>query len=177
LDDFYRSPVLLKHADYTLRAGLIAAGYDELSYYSVPDGFALISRLEKIETDGSPKPEPGRWSQADKKSGFSLGEYLSILFTAPAGRYRIIVFIVTPKPFAATGAKVSKAVAEEWVRSGSNQLPASLGGLPYLDQYVCTALIYEFEKNDSKDSATALVPGNLTAAMHLKNTGLGEFVP
>ena len=44
-----------------LEAVLQQAGYSELSYYAVPEGFAILTRLEKINTDGSSLPEEERW--------------------------------------------------------------------------------------------------------------------
>src|SRR5580700_7816479 len=39
------------------------AGYFEFSYHKgVPDGFALASRIEQINSDGTPKEETERWS-------------------------------------------------------------------------------------------------------------------
>src|SRR5579859_4050825 len=45
-----------------LVSALQTTGYFEKSYYAVPHGFALATRLEQISGDGSSKTPPDRWS-------------------------------------------------------------------------------------------------------------------
>ena len=42
----------LGQVDAELRAALNDAGYVDKSYFAVPDGFALVTRLEQIDDDG-----------------------------------------------------------------------------------------------------------------------------
>ena len=66
-----------------LEGALSGVGYGERSYYTVPGGFALATRLEQITPDGTPKPDPQRWSTAlPEQPVFSLGDYLRALFAA-----------------------------------------------------------------------------------------------
>ena len=60
-DNFLReteTKQILHDIDRRLALALDKAGYFEKSYFSVPDGFALVTRLEQINADGTPKPEP-----------------------------------------------------------------------------------------------------------------------
>jgi len=69
-------PVTLKDLAGRLKAAFVAAGYGERSNYAVPDGLALVSRLEQINQDGTPKKAPDRWSMKFKPlSHFSLTAY------------------------------------------------------------------------------------------------------
>jgi prepilin-type N-terminal cleavage/methylation domain-containing protein len=53
---------LLGEVDVALDSAFRQAGYVEKSYYSVPSGFAIASRLEQINQDGTPKDAADRWS-------------------------------------------------------------------------------------------------------------------
>jgi len=144
------------------------AGYAEISYFSAPGGYAIASRIEQINDDGVPKEPPARWSLQISKPGiFSLKEYLLALFTAPKGRFRVIVWIVTNKPFVQNSDKITPEEAMEWVRSGATAIPKTLGELTYTGDYRTTALIYEFEK--SADAAEAIVkaPSSISGQDHL----------
>src|SRR3546814_13846786 len=84
-----------------LSDALHAAGYESPAFYSAPGGYAMVARLEQIEADGTPKPVPMRWSTAlPSREIFSLRDYFSALLPAPAGHYRLIVFVVSHTPFA-----------------------------------------------------------------------------
>ena len=153
-----------------LAAALEKSGYAEMKYYAVPNGFALVTRLEQIEADGRPKPEPDRWS-SNSPAFRSLSDYLRALFSANPGHYRMIVLIVTDVPFAESETKVSEAEAVEWLRAGLNRLPPEIAERPYNPDVVSTALIYEFEKDQGKDPQLN-EPSRLGAHEHLTHSGI-----
>ncbi len=156
-----------------LEAALETAGYGERSYYAVPGGFALVARLEQIEADGSPKPVPDRWSMTVRNmSRFSLTEYFKALFKGTPGRYRIVVFVVSPKPFSQTDEEVTMAESRAWLTGGLNTLPASIGARPRTDDVRCTALIYEFERPTSDAPVRFRDPSPLTGKTHLEKARL-----
>jgi hypothetical protein len=160
--------------DDRLTSALDAKGYFEKSYYQVPGGFAVVTRLEQIEADGRSKTVPERWSvDPPRLTNFSLDGY-SALFSASSGYYRIIVFIVTNVPFAQSDKRFSQQEASAWLHSGLNELPESIGLLHYPPDIACTVQIYEFMSTGKKDSAPAftLQPGRLDAHTHLLQSGL-----
>lgn len=159
--------------DALLSEALEHAGYTEKSYWSVPRGFALATRLEQIDAAGKPKPPPARWSAEMPRltGGFSLSAYLRALFTAEPGYYRIVVFIVTTAPFADSNQPATSDEARAWVAKGLNALPESLASQSYGPDVVCTAMIYEFERQSGSE-ATPLVPSPLDAHAHLVGSGL-----
>ena len=163
----------LGDVDEALRDALTQAGHVEASYYGVPQGFALVTRIESILADGKPKPGDLRWN-VDAPAGqvFSLSSYFSALFTAPPGRYRVVVFIVTPEPFSAVDSTVTRDQAARWLRLGANRLPPEYyyGLIP--SGTTCTAMIYEFEKPNSTSSARLNRPGAISVTAHLTGTGL-----
>lgn len=160
----------LADVDFVLSNAFRTNGYVEKSYYAVPGGFALVTRLEQINIDGTSKRLPSRWSTAPPTPEFSLAYYLSALFTAIPGYYRVIVFVVSNEPFIQTERRAGPEEALRWLRAGLNVLPESIGSQSYANA-VCTALIYEFERPPGGEP-TLHLPGKLGAQTHLKKSGL-----
>ena len=170
--------VLFKHAkqmkdvDALLGSALEKNRYFEKSYYPVPGGFAIVTRIEQIEPDGTSKKGTARWStdyiQPDE---FSLGAYLRALFTANPGYYRMILFVVTAVPFTQSGTKLSEDESNNRLKRGYNRLPEEIGKQPFSDAIVCTALIYEFERQQDK-TAELRSPSRLDARTHLEKSGI-----
>ncbi|MGH8533132.1 MAG: hypothetical protein ACREV1_10525 [Gammaproteobacteria bacterium] len=151
-------------------------GYFERSYYAVPDGFALVTKIEQINDDGTPKEGPQRWSLGvPRLYKFTLEAYLSALFLAPPGYYRVIVFIVTAHPIVQSEAKVTPKETGDWLRAGADRLPESIGALDFSREgYACTALVYEFRRRTESDEPAILDPGNIPGRIHLVKAGLWE---
>lgn len=153
-----------------LVAALDRAGYAERSYYAVPQGFALVSRMEQIEPDGKPWKGDGRWPvKAAPPPIFSLTSYLRALFSSPQGLYRVIVFVVTNRPFAQQAAS-QDSPPRQWVWAGANRLPTVVGFVDFTSEYSCTALIYEFKREPGSKNATVVLPGNLPGRTHLERS-------
>jgi hypothetical protein len=165
----------LRDVDTRLSAALDARGYVERSYFAVPHGFAIVTRLEQIDNTGKPRTPPARWNaSAGGLTDFSLSAYLRALFTAEQGRYRVIVFTITGAPFTEGDQHVTSEEALEWLRRGLDKLPPSLADLPYTNDVTVTALIYEFERTGANTpaAARAIVPSTIGAREHLSGAGL-----
>jgi hypothetical protein len=166
----------LEFVDRRLRESLNAAGYAESSYYVIPNGFAVVTRLEQIEPNGRPRAGQSRWSvELTRVYPFSLGAYLRALFTADPGYYRVIALLVTDQPFSQSQERLTRERAIEMALGGLNTLPAGIAGQPYTTAVQCTALIYEFElqrTSDSKPATRLLLPSRLDARTHLAGSGL-----
>lgn len=162
--------------DAILTAALNKNGYYERGYYSVPNGFAMATRFEQFGSDGASKAEPDRWcAGALQPFSFDLGNYVLLLLTGRGKpEYcRVIVFIVSDVPFSQTDATVNWEQAQQWTRRGANILPAEIASLPYTPRVACTALVYEFKRDDS-GQARLLQPGYLDAHTHLLKSGLWQ---
>lgn len=158
--------------DRRLTQALEDNGYFESSYYAVPGGFALVTRLERIEPTGEPVLGPDRWStEVGRTVSFSLQDYLRALFTARPGYYRLIVFILTDVPFTQSKAEISREEAEGWLGSGAGWLPEQVGSVRF-DGHSCSALIYEFARASVEDEAEAVRPGLIPARTHLEKAGI-----
>ena len=160
----------LKDVDAALSSAFAKCGYGEKSFYAVPDGFAMASRLEQINADGS--FGANRWSlETAPIRSFSIESYLGALFRARAGHFRVVIFVVTNHPFEQTDAKVTSDQAKSWVKKGLNQLPKKIGDRDYSDDYTCTAEIYEFETLGGGE-AKFVEPSEITGRTHLEKSGI-----
>lgn len=146
-------------------------GYVERSFFQTEaGGVALVTRLERINDDGTPVGESERWptSKQDFASGIDLVLFLQGLFFVDPGHYRVIVFILQDLPFSQSAATITAAEARAWLRSGANVLPPALAERPFSGGH-CTVLIYEFA---SDGTTVHLVESHLTGKQHLETTGL-----
>ncbi len=155
-----------------LVSALRGNGYLERSYYAVPDGFALVTRLEQIKADGTSKPPPGRWSlESPRATEFTLRDYLRALLTADPGNFRVIVFIISDVPFPQAPGQTSYGETIMWLKGGLNVLPMEIANKPYSKTFAFTVLIYEFEKDKGKDPKLNQ-PSRLDAHTHLGKSGI-----
>ncbi|XZF16607.1 hypothetical protein ACTHGU_10765 [Chitinophagaceae bacterium MMS25-I14] len=151
-----------------LKRALDRCGYSRKSYFYIPGGFAMVTELEQFNTDGTSVREPDRWNILAKKNRvFTLSDYLSSLFKAKPGYYRCIVFLVTDQPFNTTSTPPSEGLAEKWLDTGLNKLPAAVSTYSTNPDYDYNVLVYEFKKPQNADASQLSNPGLLTAHTHL----------
>jgi hypothetical protein len=137
-----------------LTRALDSAGYFQRSFFSVPNGFAVVTQLERVGADGAPAGER-RWL-VDSASVFSLEGYLKKLLFAEPGRYRLVVLLVTDVSFSTSGDYITASDAREMVTRGVNDLPQQKSEEVYSVNHRCTALIYEFRKGRSAEPELVL---------------------
>src|SRR3546814_3531306 len=97
-------------------------------------------------------------------------DYFSALFSAPEGHYRVIVFVVSDKPFATSRGAASREQAAAWLQGGLNLLPAAIAKLPVSANHACTALIYQLHKQGSQGEAVRVLDCATEASVHLRRT-------
>ena len=171
-------PTTLAQIARRLESAFSQAGYTERNYYSVPGGFALVSRMEQFNPDGSSKPLPERWAvEMTPPKVFSLSSYLKALFWAPKGHFRIISFLVTSVPFVQQSeSPVSQEEALEWLSSGAQMLPPALESVAYSDKHYCVALIYEFEQSSRNHAPEFKRLSLLPGFKHLRQARLWDML-
>ena len=154
------------------------AGYSSLSYFYVPCGFAIVSQLEQINPDGSPKKETERWSaQYQKAEVFDLSSYISALFTSKPGHFRVIAFIFSTQPFTQTAKEMSKDTAAILIHRGATGLSPKIEDFPVPESFNCNALIYEFEQKSMNSLAVFKDPSSVNGKNHLVKSKIwGELV-
>ena len=157
-----------------LEAALQDADYETWRYSAVPHGFALVTQLEQIAPDGSPRSDKERFrTDLPSLADMSFVEFLKALAKAPAGYYRTIVFIVTDTPFSRADRKPTADEAQRWLE-GLNRLPKAIGGLSYGEDYRTTALIYEFRKPSRDDAATLVPRSSASGRAHLEKARIWD---
>lgn len=167
---FFVDSKKLEDVDDILVKALNHLKYSERAYFYIPNGFALVTRIEQINENGESLPPPDRWSVKTKSmTKLSWYSYIKTLFFSTPGYFRIIVFIVTNKPFTSSGKKINNSTASNWLNSGLNVLPEKIKRKKFSSDYNCTALIYEFKKPESKE-AYLLTPSSITADDHLQKS-------
>lgn len=155
-----------------LDRALAEARYETPAYYAIPGGFAMATRMEQIEPDGTPVDEALRWStEVPPRRIESLGDYLRALLSAPEGHYRVIVFTFTDRPVATSSAEVSEADAQAWGSDGADRLPESIARQDFSRQHRCLVLVYEFQKRADSEP-TPHPDGSPPASVHLQRSGI-----
>jgi hypothetical protein len=155
-----------------LETALGMAGFETWKYSSVPNGFALVTQIEQIQPDGTPRRERFR-TDLPSLSDLSFVEFLIALAKAPSGYYRVIVFVVTDTPFSRGETAPTESEARRWLDAGLNKLPASFREMIYGADYRTTALIYEFKKL-SKQPATLVSPSLSSGRAHLEKAQIWD---
>jgi hypothetical protein len=161
--------VTLKDAAHKLNIALEKCGYYEKSYFWVPGGFALVTRMERIYPDGTPYENEDRWSaELNPLNKFSLVDIIKALFTANQGHFRIIVFIVSSRFNRMDTAKIlTQKEAVQLLPTGWTDLPDFIGEMEYKELNYCRALIYEFVKQNNQEAVLKL-PSDLQGPDHLR---------
>jgi hypothetical protein len=162
----------LRDVDFRLTEALRECGYEEKRYFSIPDGFALVTKMERIDSTG--RPQNPRWvvDSLALRDRFTLRDYIVALLGAPRGLYRVIVFAITSTPFATTGDPISRDEADRWLTGGLNILPRTIGALALTENHSVSVLVYEFEKQGHAGEVEILLPGRLQGETHMAGSGL-----
>jgi hypothetical protein len=164
--------VNLEEVSLRLEGAFNHAGYSDKSWYAIPNGFALVSRIEQFSEDGTPVYGRYRWI-ADKVAPYEIPgwtAYIRALFRAKQGHYRVIAFAVTDKPFTQSGEQISQDQASAWQSEGvQNGLPSAIGRMRFTRNHTCTGLVYEFERATSDHPAT-FRRSSITGEEHLQKS-------
>jgi hypothetical protein len=154
-----------------LALALAGAGYKNLRYYDVPEGFAVVTPLELIDDQGlaMPHPDPAvRFSGTYPPEGFFTMRFWSQLLAGRVGRFRLFVFVVIDHPFGYTPDVTDAQVL--W-KHPAPELPLSRGDLSYTAKDHWYALVYEVVHPRGTDRVT-LVEHPSDPALHLAKAGI-----
>ena len=156
-----------------LRAALASVGHEEVGYYHVPGGFAMVTRLERME-EGGATVTSDRWVREAPRPevGWSLSNYIRALITTTSGHFRVLAFITAAESFHPSETAVDTDTLHQWAMFGENVLPDPVRNLPFEDGVEITALVYEVSKIRGARRVIVHVPGQLTGADHLRHLGV-----
>ena len=153
-----------------LETELVAAGYDDLAVHMVENGFAIITRVEQITKEASPKAKV-RWQLGERLSFF---EALGSLFVGQRGYYRHIVILVA-EPYLVGDYLPSYEQVSSAFNGGWNTLPMSLENGTFTDRHSIDALVYQFERNEDSGKMFFVESPANNAKEHLWSSGLTGF--
>jgi hypothetical protein len=143
----------------------LSSDYETGLFKGPPGGFALVARLERIDTSGKPFPGRARWT-TEGQPKLNLTELLADLFLERPGYFRIVVFIVTDQPNFQSDPKARLPD----VRNGAAFMPPELGAMR-LDGKFVMALVYSFERRPG-EPMRAWVEGSPSTLQHLQASGI-----
>ncbi len=175
----FRGAKKLADIDARISGALNSQGYYSKAYFSVPEGFAVVTQLEHIHPDGTPKRTLERWNTSvNHKKTFSLREYFISLVFAKPGYYRTFIFLVTPKNnLSQKRFDADRYNSFAWQQSEGEKLPLQVGTLTYTTNYAINAYVYEFEVPADGGEALLIRSAKqggkaLPAQQHLEYSGL-----
>lgn len=160
-------PTTLGDVDERVRSALSRGGYEQTGYYEVEGGgFVLVTQLEQFRKDGS--VSPSRWSTSVEAPDFFSYDYFITLIAGKTGRFRVIAFIVTDRPFSRDGNALTFEEGSGLMGGGNPSLPDEFAAQLFTDRHRCTALIYEFTKTGATSKASFIKNSSLPATTHLQ---------
>lgn len=173
---FLKTTVLeLRQVNEHLSAALNEMGYRQQRYYSVPNGFALLTPVEQITSDGIAIQGQGRWQDYPSVGAFhGVLDYLKAIVVPRSGYFRLFVFVVTNKGVKNQGGHVDRKQARDWLEEGGFWLPEPIAKLPFTKKdYHIGVFLYEFQSSQSTKKLEARCnPNFLPIHSHLLQSGI-----
>jgi hypothetical protein len=177
LSNYFRGVQKLGSIADRLEESLANSRYYERQYYYVHGGFALVTRIEQYQEDGTSHSEPGRWAAKPYREEGSWWDYLSSLFTDNPGRFRIFVFMVTNTPLVSdTSRKITRQTAEAWLNEGASSLPLRIRQMPKSDSTSVSVLVYDFLTSSGTGETQLVQPSLLPSLIHLEKSNLLTYI-
>lgn len=156
-----------------LEHALREAGYSENGFYNIPGGFALVTRIERIREDG--KPASQRFLPPNEREAHTLISSLDRLFgSAPAGRYRLVMLVVTDQPIAGLGPHLEINAAARLQGRGAIDLIGERRGRDFGPNSRIAVFVYEYRRDRRGQEAFLIIPGRWPIDHHLQATGLAS---
>jgi HEAT repeat protein len=164
----------------TLTAALARQGYSDRSFLAVgQDGFAIVTRAERINETGAALPPPNRWETGPIAPGFfNVREIVRWLQHGDVRHLRVAIVLVAKRFHDGPAtARAELSAFSDWISTQGLRLPSILERTPFdtrsLEQYDCAVFVYHFRKLD--DGRTELVSPdgyNLAFGDHMRSIGL-----
>lgn len=158
------------YADVNRRisARLDSAGYGRWWYFSVPDGFAMATPLERVDQSGRPAPEDERWAAGKALFRGGLGAYFKRVMKGDSARFRMLVFVVSPHKLQTSADPANETDVRRWTTTGRRSLSDDVSQVRFGASHVFL-FVYEFTRTRGRDAALAqdrnrMLPFRLHAA-------------
>jgi hypothetical protein len=170
LASYFKNCKTLSQVDDLILQALNNTGYNAKKYYYTEGGYALVTRIEQFNADGTSKQGDARWSAKPvRDENFSVMNYIKSLFVPEKGFFRVIVFVVSSNYYGNnTGKTCDKDCIRGWLNNGYTSLPTVIGNQPYNNSIQINALIYEFSVADGTKKFSFSKPSKLDGMTHLR---------
>jgi hypothetical protein len=175
------SGVSLGESADQVAAALRSAGYTDARWYAIgaryAHGFAVTTRLEKINDDGTPKPPSERWSSRFPEAStlFWLERARRMRLPGP-GRYRVFLVAFTDLPIGRTN-RAPYWNEDTWMADVAEAPSlASSQSRSVSPTYRVGTYVYAYE-SDSADGKGELLASDVTpATAHIQSSGLSALI-
>ena len=145
--------------------GRASPGFETGLFGGVPNGFAVVARMERIQDNGTPYPGDARWVMQGTPF-LSLGDFLGNLFFEKPGYFRVIALVLTDDVnFSADPHAKLPSISE-----GAREMPPEMRAKPF-DTQTLLALIYTFERKPGAE-ITTWPNGAPSGTQHLQAAGI-----
>lgn len=180
-DDLTAPPTDLSFGEVAghLASALRHAGYATVQPYPVGSqyqhGFAVTTRLERIDEDGTLAPPPERWSAIHPEASNLRWLAGAREMTLPGpGYYRVMLIAFTDLPIGAT----SRAPAwnEETLMEGPDAPPPLPTARRAAPQFRFGVFIYEYRARRSDNKGSFVASTRLPAVAHVRSSGLSALL-
>lgn len=178
LQGYFTNCKTLGQVDSRISEALFNTGYYSKKYYYTEGGYAIVTKMEQFNKDGSCKKGNGRWSvKPVRDEGFSITNYLLSLLTPEPGFFRVIVFVVSENFYGNnSGNATNKKEVMEWLEHGYTSLPSVIGDKAFTKQVQVHALVYEFIMKESTKKFNFSKPSELDGITHLRMAKILENI-
>lgn len=163
----------LRDVSFKLSKALESCGYERVAYHKVQNGFAMVTQLEIINSDGTSRPDNERWSQ----NGYIVGNdnnYIYNFFFPNPVYYRFFVFIISNINYSLSEGSIDRKYARDLLISGVNKLPYEIGKIKLKNDHYFDVLIYEFKKNENDSILKQSIPSSISGMNHLINSNIAK---
>lgn len=171
----------LGEAAERIRASLRDAGYVDVRLYPIgvdyAHGFAIATRLERIDDDAAPQPAAARWfAKYPEPATLSWLESARNPRLPEAGRYRVFIIAFTNLPIGPRPLHSAPRWDEQTVMWGREMPPMVLPAarpVSVAQAYRVGAYVYEYAREAGEDEAEAVVEDRKqSAALHVTRAGI-----
>ena len=168
------SPVTLSQVARIISIALNHNGYSDKSYYFAPEGFSLVTRLEKFHPSGEFVQGIERWKiEVKHNKEWSLTGYIKALLKGKTeGHFRFFAFIVTTSPLIQSSEKLKSSDVKKMVLGGAGQITEEIGKKLMSSNHKIFALVYEFSLREKQEFLSLTSPGLITGKMHLEKSNI-----
>jgi hypothetical protein len=173
ISSFFKDCIYYGGIDTKLSRVLQKAGY-EFSYFRLPKGFAIVTKLEQHDSEGVPLSDLNRWKTSPVRlNNFNLDVYMKALFGCTPGNFRIFAFLVSPDPLTTEKQSIEWGEAIAWLRQGADRLPDALLKTQANNALIKT-WVYEFQMTLGAAQGDFLKNGLMSAEKHLEKSGISN---